>query len=68
LGGGGVQRRVHGGVELAGVAVNGDGVPGSGGEEMANERKKRVEWVLAVLMRARDRARGLQCLIHVAGR
>jgi hypothetical protein len=36
LGGGGLQRRVHGGVELAGVAVNGDGVPGSGGEEMAN--------------------------------
>jgi hypothetical protein len=68
LGGGGLQRWVHGGVELTGVAVNGDGIPRSGGKEMANERKKRAEWVLAVLMRARDRARGLQCLIHVAGR
>jgi hypothetical protein len=41
LGGGGLQGWVHGGVELAGVAGNGDGVPGSGARKWrANGRNE----------------------------
>jgi len=46
-------------LRLAGVRVSGGGVPGSGVGEMAKGRGERVEGVLVVPMRARDRALGL---------
>ena len=46
-------------VRLAGVRVSGGGVLGSGVGEMAKGRGERVEGVLVVPMRARERALGL---------
>ena len=46
-------------LRIAGVWVSGGGVPGSGVREMAKGRGERVEGVLVVLMRVRDRALGL---------
>ena len=46
-------------LRLAGVRVSGGGVLGSGVGEMAKGRGERVEGVLVVPMRVRDRALGL---------
>ena len=53
-----MEARFDGGLELAGVQVDGGGVLGSGDGEMAKERGERFAGVLVVLVRAKDRALG----------
>jgi len=56
-----LERRIDGELEARRRSVGGGGVPGSGVGEMVKGRGERVEGVLVVPMRARDRALGL-CL------
>jgi hypothetical protein len=50
-----VEARFDGGLELAGVQVDGGGVLGSGDGETAKERGDQLAGVFVVLMRAKDR-------------
>ena len=54
-----MERRIDGELEARRRSVGGGVVPGSGVGEMVKGRGERVEGVLVVPMRARDRALGL---------
>ena len=54
-GGAAVEARFDGGLELAGVQVDGGGVLGSGDGETAKERGDQLAGVFVVLMHAKDR-------------
>ena len=59
MGGAGLERRVDGELELAGVRADGGGVLGVRGGELAREREECVAGCTLVLRRARDGELGL---------